>query len=104
MHQAPSVLRGRGGMSSLWGVWHWDEALWHGPMPYKGGDGQRPLQRRCLQSLCSTLEWRSRADGVGGIMVLCVSRQYTPVFAPTTSQSLPPRNPPTLILFSSHLP
>src|SRR5258708_35322815 len=24
MHQAPSVLQGRGGMSSLWGVWHRD--------------------------------------------------------------------------------
>src|SRR5258707_15621778 len=57
MYQAPSVLWGRGGTSSLWGVWHQDEALWHGPMPYEGGDGQRLLQRRRLQSLCSALEW-----------------------------------------------
>src|SRR5260221_11025706 len=64
MHQAPSVLQGRGGMSSLWGVWHRDEALWHGPMPYKGGDGQRLLRRRHLQSLRSTLEWRSQVDGL----------------------------------------
>src|SRR5258708_38624231 len=66
MCQALSVLWGRGGTSSLWGVWHQDEALWRGPMPYKGGDGQRPLQRRCLRSLCSALEWRSRADGLIG--------------------------------------
>src|SRR5258708_34548379 len=66
MHQAPSVLQGRGGTSSLWGVWHQDEALWHGPMPYEGGDGQRHLWRRHLQSLCSTLEWCSWADGLIG--------------------------------------
>src|SRR5258708_13358776 len=64
MCQAPSVLQGRGGTSSLWGVWHRDEALWHGPMHYKGGDGQRLLQRRHLRSLCSTLEWRSWVDGL----------------------------------------
>src|SRR5258708_39344597 len=62
MHQALSVLQGRGGTSSLWGVWHQDEALWRGPMPYEGGDGQRLLRRRCLRSLRSALEWRSRAD------------------------------------------
>src|SRR5258708_40188611 len=66
MHQAPSVLQGRGGTSSLWGVWHQDEALWHGPMPYEGGDGQRLLWRRCLQSLCSALEWHSWADRLVG--------------------------------------
>src|SRR5258705_11356604 len=66
MCQAPSVLWGRGGTSSLWGVWHQDEALWHGPMPYEGGDGQRRVWRRCLQSLCSTLEWGFWADGLIG--------------------------------------
>src|SRR6266436_2350626 len=64
MRQALSVLWGRGGTSSLWGVWHRDEALWCGPMPYKGGDGQRLLWRRCLRSLCSALEWHSQADGL----------------------------------------
>src|SRR5258708_36592515 len=62
MCQALSVLRGRGGTSSLWGVWHRDEALWCGPMPYEGGDGQRLLRRRRLRSLHSALEWCSRAD------------------------------------------
>src|SRR5258708_34285838 len=66
MCQAPSVLQGRGGMSSLWGVWHRDEALWHGPMPCKGGDGQRLLWRRHLRSLCSALEWCSQVDGLVG--------------------------------------
>src|SRR6266436_4469744 len=66
MHQALSVLQGRGGTSSLWGVWHQDEALWRGPMPYEGGDGQRLLRRRRLRSLCSALEWRSWADGLVG--------------------------------------
>src|SRR5260221_14106100 len=64
MRQALSVLWGRGGMSSLWGVWHWDEALWHGPMPYEGGDGQKLLWRRHLRSLHSTLEWCSWVDGL----------------------------------------
>src|SRR5260370_24929519 len=64
MRQAPSVLQGRGGTSFLWGVWHQDEALWHGPMPYEGGDGQRLLWRRRLRSLCSALEWCSQADGL----------------------------------------
>src|SRR5260221_676182 len=66
MRQAPSVLRGRGGTSSLWGVWHQDEALWCGPMPYEGGDGQRLLRRRHLRSLCSTLEWCSWVGGLVG--------------------------------------
>src|SRR5258708_1290301 len=66
MRQALSVLWGRGGTSSLWGVWHQDEALWRGPMPYEGGDGQRLLWRRRLRSLCSTLEWRSQVDGLIG--------------------------------------
>src|SRR5258706_12423034 len=66
MRQAPSVLRGRGGTSSLWGVWHRDEALWHGPMPCKGGDVQRLVWRRCLQRLCSALEWHCWADELIG--------------------------------------
>src|SRR5258708_23845000 len=66
MCKALAVLGGRGGLSSLWVVWHQDEARWRGPMPYKGGDGQRFLWRRCLQSLCSALEWRSWVDGLVG--------------------------------------
>src|SRR5258708_9702735 len=52
-HQVPSVLQGRGGKSSLWGAWHWDGALWHDPMPYKGEGGRRLPLRRHPQSLCS---------------------------------------------------
>src|SRR5260221_14130147 len=37
--------------------------------------------------------------GVGGIMVLCVSRRYTPVLALRTSQSLRVRNPTTGMFF-----
>src|SRR6266481_9217328 len=90
MHQAPSVLRGRGGMSSLWGVWHQDEALWHGPMPCEGGDGQRLLQRRCLQSLCSALEWHSRVDRLIGpeplLQVSARGRHGTDVLLPFWSE------------------
>src|SRR5258707_15124508 len=66
MHQALSVLQGRGGTSSLWGGWHWDEALWRGPMPYEGGEGQSLLRGRGLRRVCSTLEWGSWVDGLVG--------------------------------------
>src|SRR5258708_16291044 len=48
---------GRGGMSFLWGAWHHGGDLWHDPMLYKGGGGQRPPLRRHLQSPCIILGW-----------------------------------------------
>src|SRR5258707_10539307 len=66
-HQVPSVQRGRGGMSSLEGVWHQGGALWHGPTLCEGGGGRRPLLRRCLQSPCSAL---GQCFQVGGLIGL----------------------------------
>src|SRR5258708_12655323 len=59
-HQVPSALLGRGGMSFLWGAWHHGGDLWHGPMLYEGGGGQRPPLRRCLQNPCIVLGWHFR--------------------------------------------
>src|SRR5258708_1963915 len=66
-HQVPSVRQGRGGMSSLQGVWCQGGALWHGPMLCKGGGGQGPLLRRRLRSPCTTLGQRFQAGGLIGL-------------------------------------
>src|SRR5258708_38244685 len=42
---------------------------------------------------------KMKKAGVGGIMVLCLTRLYTPVLALRTSQSLRVRNPTTGMLF-----
>src|SRR5258705_12432053 len=51
-HQVPSALLGRGGMCFLWAAWHCGGDLWHDPILYKGGGGQRPPLRRHLQNGC----------------------------------------------------
>src|SRR5258708_38893205 len=56
-HQVPSALPGRGGMSFLLGAWHHGGDLWHDPMLYKGGGGQRPPPRRHLQKPCIVPGW-----------------------------------------------
>src|SRR5260221_13104723 len=64
--QVPSVLWGRGGKSFLWGAWCQDGALWHDPMPYEGGGGQRLPLRRHPQSLCSILGWHFQMGRLTG--------------------------------------
>src|SRR5258708_34067972 len=56
-NSSSSALLGRGGMSFLWGAWHHGGDLWHDPMLYEGGGGQRPPLRRHLQNPCTVLGW-----------------------------------------------
>src|SRR6266436_958681 len=75
MHQAPSVLQGRGGMSSLWGVWHQDEALWHGPMPCEGGEGQGLFGRDLCKGFVALWNGTLRQMDSLGLSLFCKSLQ-----------------------------
>src|SRR5260370_42426898 len=66
-HQVPSALLGRGGMSFLWGAWCHGGDLWHDPMLYEGGGGQRPPLRGHLQSPCIILGWHFQMGRLIGL-------------------------------------
>src|SRR5258708_36123044 len=57
----------RGGMSFLWGAWYHGGDLWHDPMLYEGGGGQRPPPRRCLQNPCIILGWHFQMGRLIGL-------------------------------------